>query len=260
VRTRRDAVVLTPEHVPILLTPAGLGSRSLALLVDVLLIFAGGALLRLILGALLPGGIGILLSSTGAFVLTWGYHVYFEVRHAGQTIGKRALSLRVVDDRGLPLNAYQSFVRNVARALDFLPFGYGAGALCCFADRHHRRLGDLAAGTLVVQERMTLAAGSALLRPLRYNSLDVPEIRRRAKHRLGLEDRELLLALMLRAPYLTPAARFDVMEAAAQEYRRRLAKDDDDLPGESFMTNLAALVLAAPSCPGVRLEERGRPE
>ena len=171
----RGPVVLTPEHVPIRLYPAGLGARFLALMVDTALILGLSGLASTVLG----GSTG--LGMAAGFVIQWGYHVYFEVRHNGRTPGKRACGLRVVDARGLPITFQQSFVRNVVRALDFLPAFYGLGALSCLLDRHGRRLGDRAADTLVIEEHRATDAAPAISEERRFNSLHEPRVMRRIR-------------------------------------------------------------------------------
>ena len=151
-RSARARVVLTPEHVEIRLEPAGLGRRFLALLADLVLVVAASSLVGTLAGTLLPGGLGPIAAALALLALTWGYHVYFEVRQKGQSPGKRMVGIRVVDGRGLPVSAEQSFVRNVVRVLDALPVGYALGAVACGLDPLGRRLGDLAAGTLGVRE------------------------------------------------------------------------------------------------------------
>jgi uncharacterized RDD family membrane protein YckC len=86
------------------------------------------------------------------FFLEWGYYVVCELLLDGRSLGKVALRLRVVTDAGRPLGFFQSVIRNLLRAADFLPVGYAVGLLAMAQDRHFRRLGDLAAGTLVVRE------------------------------------------------------------------------------------------------------------
>ena len=84
------------------------------------------------------------------FVVFWGYPVVFEALYGGQTPGKRALGLRVVSADGAPIGWMASFVRNLMRTVDMLPFGYGAGLVASLADPWSRRLGDMVAGTLVI--------------------------------------------------------------------------------------------------------------
>ena len=239
---RHVRIVLTPEHVPIRLTPGGLGSRFLAVLLDFVLILAAIAVLSIVPRLLLPRGFAAAIVGTITFVVTWGYHVYFEVRHQGRTPGKRAAGLRVVDGRGLPLTLQQSFVRNVVRALDLAPVFYGVGGISALLDRDHRRLGDVLADTLVVEERRPLAPPDKL--DLGRRQVDFaadPGLLRRIRHRVSLEERELLLSLCLRADGLAAGPRYDLMEEVGDHYRRRLEIDAPHLSGEAIVRDLAAV-------------------
>jgi len=160
----RHYYVETPEVVPISYTVAGAASRCLAATVDTLLIL----LLQIILGvtALFLDSQNQVIAQAGsvvyaiwailAFVLIWGYYLFFEVLWSGQTPGKRLIGLRVLREGGRPLDVSASAVRNLVRAVDLLPFAYGLGVLVMFADPRARRLGDLAAGTLVVREGLPI--------------------------------------------------------------------------------------------------------
>jgi uncharacterized RDD family membrane protein YckC len=171
----REVTVVTPENIPLSLELAGLGSRFGALLLD-LLIQLGTMLALLIVTGLVaafsesfwssPTGRVFVpwltaLAILGTFLILFGYFVLFETIWNGQTPGKRAFGLRVVREGGYPINFFASATRNLIRIADFLPVAYAAGALSVFFHRQYKRLGDLAAGTLVVKERPTfmLAAG-----------------------------------------------------------------------------------------------------
>jgi uncharacterized RDD family membrane protein YckC len=236
------ALVLTPEHVEIRLEPAGFGSRFLAFMFDFLVVLGAMALIGTVVSSLLPRALSQPVQITATLALMALYHVYFESRARGQSPGKRALGLRVVDARGLPLTFRQALVRNVVRSVDVLPLAYGFGSLACAVDRRRRRLGDLAADTLVVRERTPAAFELDLPAQRRHNSLREPAMVRRIRHRIGLEDRELLLALCLRAEALDAKARFDLMEEAANHYRRKLGVEDTTLSGEAFVRALAAVL------------------
>jgi uncharacterized RDD family membrane protein YckC len=233
----------TPEHVEIRLEPAGAGSRFLAILIDSVIVLGASAMLARLIGLVLPAGIATAVSITASFLLTWGWHVWFETRHHGRTPGKRALSLRVVDARGLPVSLHQSLVRNIVRAVDFLPVFYGVAAAASLADPLRRRLGDLVADTLVIREAKPLAYRGELAAERRYNSLRTPRVLRLIRHRISLEERELLLTVCLRAEKMTPAARYDLMETVARTYREKLAIDDGDMSGESFVRDLTAVLF-----------------
>lgn len=232
----REALILTPEHVPIRLFPAGLGARFVALVVDSAIILGLSALISTTLGLL--SGLRMVLT----FLLAWGYHVYFEVRHQGRSPGKRVCRLRVVDSRGLPVTFQQSFVRNVVRVVDAAPLFYGAGALVSLLDRRSRRLGDIAADTLVIEERLSADPTEAISGARRFNSLEEPRVLRRLRRQVGLEEREFLLALCLRADSLDPRARFDLMEEVGGHYRKTLGVDDPNLSGENLVRGILAVL------------------
>ncbi|HET8646111.1 MAG TPA: RDD family protein, partial [Vicinamibacteria bacterium] len=203
---KSERLVLTPEHVEIRLQPAGLGSRFLAVSIDFFLAAAISTGLAMVFMRL-PAAIGYPLWATASFLVMWGYHVYFEARHEGRSPGKRTLGLRVVDGRGLPLTVSQSFVRNVVRVLDSAPAFYGLGALFSLLDPHRRRLGDVAADTLVVAEGRSADPDPAARLSPEYNSLRTPRVLRLLRRRLTLQERELLAALVRRAPELDETAR-----------------------------------------------------
>lgn len=236
-------LIQTPEQVEISLAPAGAGSRFLALIVDGLVSLSLSAFLGRLLLPLLPAGFGYLVWASLNFVISWGYHVYFESYQDGRSPGKRLLGLRVVDGRGLPVAFEQAFVRNVVRALDSAPAFYALGALVCQLDRDGRRLGDLAADTLVVRERGSVPATRELAGSLEQSSLRTPRLLRLLGRRLALEEREFLLALSLRAPELEPKARFDLMEEVAAHYRRKLEIQSPGLSGENLLRGLTALLF-----------------
>lgn len=150
--------VETPENIVLYFERAGFASRAVALGIDLLLMtgLSQGAL-----WALSP--LGLMTESTAsalwiviAFLVQWGYGALCEWRFAGRTLGKRLNGLVVVDASGLRLSFAQAAVRNLLRVVDLLPGFYLLGAVCCMFDRHGRRLGDLAARTVVVRARRAL--------------------------------------------------------------------------------------------------------
>jgi uncharacterized RDD family membrane protein YckC len=153
-------VVATPERVAFRFETAGLGSRFVAQVVDLLVLAA--LLIALVLAAMgliyLTGQATPVLVGALAigFLGLWAYLIVPEAVWSGQTLGKFILHLRVIDAGGGPLSAGQAVVRNLFRIVDFLPVYYGAGAVSIFVSPRNQRLGDLAAGTVVVRERMAV--------------------------------------------------------------------------------------------------------
>jgi uncharacterized RDD family membrane protein YckC len=163
-------IIDTPEQVSIRFPLAGIGSRFLAILIDTLLQAAGYVALVLIfiliISASPKSGATGELSHTGEkwliaglilfhFLMYWGYFTLFEAFWNGQTPGKKLFKIRVIQDSGRQITFFESLIRNLIRIVDLLPSFYLVGIIAMACNRQHKRLGDLAAGTLVVHERPT---------------------------------------------------------------------------------------------------------
>jgi uncharacterized RDD family membrane protein YckC len=144
--------IATPEGIDVDLVLAGLGSRFMARLVDSLVQF-GTILALLILSAWFHNGWIDAVLIVIDFAMFFIYDVVFEVFGSGRTIGKRSAGLRVVRSGGQPVGFWASVVRNILRLVDFLPTAYLVGMISVIVTAHNQRLGDLAAGTVVVRER-----------------------------------------------------------------------------------------------------------
>ncbi|MGA7614369.1 MAG: RDD family protein [Thermoanaerobaculia bacterium] len=241
---RREFVVVTPEHVEIRLEPAGLGSRFLALLTDAAIIMSIAATIGGITAKIAGPGIGMAVLASVSLFLSIAYHIWFETRREGRSPGKKITGLRVVDARGLPIGLEQSLVRNITRTVDFLPAFYALGAIVALFDPNGRRFGDLLADTMVIREDTPLEAPASLASVRKYNSLRTPRVMRMIRHRISLEERELLLSLVLRGERLEPGARYDLMEEVGNWYRDRLGIDDPNLSGENLVRGLTSIVFS----------------
>ena len=159
--TSDDLVISTPERVAFQYEIAGIGSRFLAQVVDTLVIsviLIGITILAASLGGISGSGeLAILVEVILGFVLLAGYFLISEAAWNGQTLGKRAARLRVVGDHGEPLTIGQAAIRNLVRIVDFLPIFYAIGMLTLFINGRGKRLGDFAAGTLVVRDRQRIS-------------------------------------------------------------------------------------------------------
>ena len=164
----------TPENIEFAYDIAGIGSRFLAAIIDTLVIGAALVIIGILVSVVADGARPELAPSTArsvvlaigailSFLVLWGYYIVFELVWNGQSLGKRAIGLRVVREGGRPVNFVSSAIRNLIRIIDFLQAFYGIGVIVMFIDRRARRLGDLAGGTLVVKERrgVTLESLSA---------------------------------------------------------------------------------------------------
>lgn len=151
--------VITPENVTIEYELAGLGSRGWAVFLDLLiqgiiLLCMGALYFWFLLKDYVPGsGWLSAISLILMFMFVYGYFLYFETVWQGQTPGKRAAGIRVINRAGSSIGLIESAIRNLIRLIDFLPVAYVIGVITIFAGSSQQRLGDLAAGTLVVKLR-----------------------------------------------------------------------------------------------------------
>lgn len=163
--------IQTPENIAFDYQIAGIGSRFLATLLDTILVGLLQLVLILVLVLILKAYDGnIFAGQLSAWVIAifglvtavfyWGYYVFFEMLWNGQSPGKRWVGLRVIRSDGTPITLSESLIRNLARLVDFLPAAYGIGIITMFIDKQSRRLGDLAAGTLVVQDHAPISIQS----------------------------------------------------------------------------------------------------
>lgn len=144
--------IVTPEGVELRVVLAGAGSRALAGAVDVALQLVLLLLAALAAFGLVGGGVGTALFAVAAFAIVFGYYVAFELLSSGRTAGKHLAGLRAVRAGGGPIDLPASAVRTLLRLIDMLPSFYLLGLVCIAVTRRNQRLGDLAAGTLVVRQ------------------------------------------------------------------------------------------------------------
>lgn len=146
--------LVTPERIVFQYPLAGPFRRFGAFLIDLALLIVLMVTAALLAGLLTLGsGAGLGLMFVAYFVLNWGYGASCEGLFNGQTPGKRVVGIRVISDRGVPINGAQAALRNLVGMVDgFFPFCFLLGLSSMILTRKFQRLGDLAAGTMVVVE------------------------------------------------------------------------------------------------------------
>ncbi len=183
---REEYTIETPENVSFGYEVAGIGNRFVGALIDVLILGAVLVLLSILTGVVLgitegfaditldrselswAGGLVLAVSTLLNFLLFWGYFAIFELVWNGQTPGKRVARTQVIRSDGSAVGFLGVAVRNLVRIVDFLPGGYLVGFVTMLLNRRARRLGDFAAGTLVVRLADGERGGAA--RPARTSS------------------------------------------------------------------------------------------
>jgi len=227
--------ISTPEGVQLALPLAGIGSRFMALSLDYLI--CGVAYLVAILAALALGDdlVATIVSVTAVLAINVGYFTLFEVLGGGRTLGKRVSGLRVVTDGGGEVGLRASLIRNIIRLIEFALF-YVPALISVLATRNNQRLGDLAAGTLVVRdtklESVVTATPAPEVTPERYATWDVTGI--------GDEEAGAVRSFLERRNQLRPGARRALAEQLAGRLRPLVAGAQHGLGDEAFLEHLAA--------------------
>lgn len=223
-RAARANAIVTPEAVALDLDTAGIGSRMIALMIDHAIQGALALLFLLPVNLIGSGTAAMVTYVVILFVLLWGYFPIFEGVWNGRTPGKAAQRLRVVQIDGQPVTMGAVILRNVLRIIDFLPGFYAAGTIAMLMNPRAQRLGDMAAGTIVIRERKSPESEAA-----RYAG---PLPGEAPVDATGINEREygLVRGFLQRRDTLDPPARADLAVQIASTIRVRL--NTERLPGE----------------------------
>jgi uncharacterized RDD family membrane protein YckC len=184
--------VNTPEGITLRLSPAGPAPRFLAWSIDLLLRLLINMGIFMVLSFAGKTGLGIALILT--FFLEWFYPVYFEIKKAGQTPGKKSMGLYVAHEDATPIGISSSITRNLLRVVDFLPFFYAFGLMSMLLSRRFQRLGDLVAKTVVLHKEL----------PPKSTENEVKQVIR-PPVKLTLVEQQALVAYLQRHKHISPA-------------------------------------------------------
>jgi uncharacterized RDD family membrane protein YckC len=241
----RTLEVRTGESISIQYELAGLGSRFLAVGVD--LAIQLGVTVMVVLGMVLAAkplasatahlsakltksseAVFFAAGVVAVFLLYFGYFIIFELWWSGRTPGKRALGIRVVRDAGFPIDVGAAVVRNVVRIVEFGLGFYALSAISAIVSRQNKRLGDFAAGTIVVRER-----GSAPADIRAYLARDSP-----ADDGLSADERGLVERYVARCVQLEPRARSRLAARIARRVRPHLRASFEHLDDDALLQHL----------------------
>lgn len=238
--------ISTPENVDLHMELAGFGNRVLACIIDTLI----SALLNIVLiGGLLavwfllkrlslsPGILALwstyllMIGTTVSFAIVFGYYLFFEGAWQGQTPGKKIVDIRVIEQNGQPITWSSAIVRNLVRLIDqgLMMIGF----ISMLIDKNERRLGDFAAGTIVIRERTPKANSSKIsIGTANTNAtLDVG--------RISPDEYDLLTTFLKRRAALS-AARPLVASQLEKYFKRKLGAEDSQASAENFLESLYA--------------------
>jgi uncharacterized RDD family membrane protein YckC len=234
----------TPEQTSLEFPLAGIGSRFLAVALDMLLQFAIYLVLGLIAGLVASFGIAANWGKQSAFAILifiafavqFGYFATFETLWNGQTPGKRWTHLRVIQDSGRPISAYDAILRNLLRIVDSLPSLYAIGIVTMLISKENKRVGDYAAGTVVVHEK-PLQGVDSIWSVTAAPSQALPTI---PSAQLSPDELQLVETFFERRANLDPDVRRSMARQIAQRLGERLNVPSESRPdAENFLEALA---------------------
>jgi uncharacterized RDD family membrane protein YckC len=255
--------IRTPEGVMFSYRLAGPITRSLAWGIDFVILAMLTIGLQVAIGMLhlITGDFGDAIGVLLYFGLTFGYGILLEWLWRGQTVGKRILHLRVLDATGLRLQFHQVLLRNLLRAVDILPAFYMVGGLTALLNRRAQRLGDLAAGTVVVHSPTYAEPNLEQLLAGKFNSLrSSPHLAARLRQRVSPDEARLALTALLRREAYDADARIALFAELAAHFKELVAfpaEDVDSLPDEQYVRNVVDILFrtkAEPAAPRAEAE------
>jgi len=253
---RSELRIRTPEGISFAYQLAGPVSRCLAWGVDLLVLVSVVIAAAFGIGWIakaapdLAGSIFVFI----LFAMMVGYGITLEWLWRGQTIGKKMLRLRVMDADGLPLRFHQIVMRNLLRVVDQMPglfvIGPGCylvGGLCCLLSRKGQRLGDLAAGTIVVHHRRTQEPDLEQLLGTKFNSLRGHlHLCARLRQRTSPDEARLALQALVRRDEILPEARVRLFADLAEHLKKHADFPPElleSLPDEQFVRNVVDILF-----------------
>ena len=222
----------TPEQTSLEFPLAGIGSRFLAIALDTLLQMASFLILILIATAALWADFTGIMGKQWvvatlifiAFLVQFGYYAFFETLWNGQTPGKRWTHLRVIKDDGRSISPYDAILRNLLRIVDALPTLYATGVITMLISQENKRVGDYAAGTVVIHEKPLLEANSIW----KTGASPAPSLAIHPSAQLTVNELELVETFLERRLNLDVETRRSMARQIAERLGQRL-----DVPGEA---------------------------
>jgi uncharacterized RDD family membrane protein YckC len=225
--------ISAPEGIDLQIVLAGAASRFIAGTVDLFLQLVLTALAAIVAFALIGGGVAIALFAMAALTTLYLYDILFEIFASGRTPGKRWTHLRVVRAQGQPVDLPASATRNLLRLIDILPTAYLVGIVCIILTKRNQRLGDLAAGTIVVREPAAArrsAQSAPAAEPLSTSGWDVSAV--------SAQELAAVRRFLERRGQLSAQARRELGFRFEQGLRKKVAGAPDGLSPEAFLEAL----------------------
>ncbi len=260
-RKTNTLIIKTPEGIEFSLQLAGPITRFLAWAVDLATIMAIITILNVVFGILgvLSHDLAMAANIIGFFVVSIGYGIITEWYWHGQTLGKKLLRLRVMDEQGLRLQFSQIVIRNLLRFIDSFPVLYLVGGLVCLCNRRVQRLGDFAANTIVTWSPLFSEPDLNQLLEGKYNSFrDYPHLEARLRQHVTPPEAQIAVQSIVRRDEMEPQARVGLFRDLAAYFQGMVTfpqEATDGISDEQYVRNVVEALYrprAPKSAPKVR--------
>jgi len=236
--------IRTPEGIEFSLLLAGSITRCMAWCVDMVTISVISSILVIIpifLG-ILSVNLAYALAILGYFVISTGYGIFLEWYWQGQTIGKKLLRLRVVDEHGLRLQFSQIMIRNLLRFVDSLPAYYFIGGIACLISKRAQRLGDFIANTVVIWSPRIDEPDFDQLLGGKYNTFrGYPHLEARIRQHTTPTEAQIALQALMRRDEFEPRARVELFASIVSHFKNIVSFPPEAIDGisdEQYVRNL----------------------
>lgn len=241
-------IIKTPEGIEFALLLAGPITRFLAWAIDMATIIAIISILNVVFGILgiLSRDLAIAANIIGFFIVSIGYGILTEWYWQGQTLGKRLLRLRVMDEQGLRLQLSQIVIRNLLRFIDSLPALYLVGGLACLFNTRAQRLGDFAANTVVVWSPLIAEPDLNQLLESKYNSFrEYPHLEARLRQNVTPLEAQIAVESIVRRNELDPEARVALFRDLSDYFKSIVSfpqEATDGISDEQYVRNVVEAI------------------
>jgi uncharacterized RDD family membrane protein YckC len=242
--------IKTPEGIEFSLRLAGPVTRFLAWAVDLGTIVAVITILNVVLGILgvISRDLAMAVNIIAFFVVSIGYGILTEWYWQGQTLGKKLLRLRVMDEQGLRLQFSQIVIRNLLRFIDSLPALYLVGGLVCLFNKRAQRLGDFAANTIVVWTPHVSEPDLNQLLEGKYNSFrEYPHLEARLRQHVTPAEAQIAVQSIVRRDDLDPHARVELFRELTAYFKTIVSfpqEATDGISDEQYVRNVVEAIFS----------------
>ncbi len=242
-------IVKTPEGIAFPFLLAGPASRCIAWVIDLMcitvLVTVFGKLFTIF--TLINQDVAKALNLMLYFFITLSYAILAEWFWRGQTIGKRLMHLRVMDEQGFRIRFSQIVIRNLVRFLDTLPLLYMLGGVVCLSSKKYQRIGDIIANTIVIRTYVVTEPDFDQLSTPKYNSFrKYPHLAARLRQRVNQNEKSVILEALMRRNHFEKTARIELFKDIVAHFQQIVSfprEVTENISDEQYVRNIVDILF-----------------